>query len=146
MSDHQASLPRLRTIAPVETGDGISAPSGVVDSVELLIDLIGATKLVPLDKLALAGDRARETGSFARSLIDEGIASGEGVARHRAGQFGVPLIDFMTTSIDETAAALVPMRVLERVVAIPYALDGDILRIAVADPANVQGIDELRLA
>ena len=38
------------------------------------------------------------------------------------------------------------MRVLERVVAIPYALDGDVLRIAVADPGDVQGIDELRLA
>jgi type IV pilus assembly protein PilB len=148
MSDTQARLPRLRTIAPVETDvDGAApVPSGVADSVDLLIDLIGATKLVPADKLVHAGDRARETGSFARALIDEGIASSEGVARHRAVQFGLPLIDFSTTSIDETAAALVPMRVLERVVAIPYALDGDVLRIAIADPANVQGIDELRLA
>ncbi len=31
-------------------------------------------------------------------------------------------------------------------VAIPYELDGGVLRIAVADPSNVQAIDELRLA
>jgi type IV pilus assembly protein PilB len=36
--------------------------------------------------------------------------------------------------------------VLERVVAIPYALRGDTLLVAVADPANLHGIDELRLA
>ncbi len=32
------------------------------------------------------------------------------------------------------------------VAAIPFALDGDRLRVAVADPANVHGIDELRIA
>ncbi len=34
---------------------------------------------------------------------------------------------------------------LERVSAVPYALEGNILRVAVADPSNVQAIDELRL-
>jgi type IV pilus assembly protein PilB len=36
--------------------------------------------------------------------------------------------------------------VLERVVAIPYAREGDALNVAVADPRNVQALDELRLA
>jgi type IV pilus assembly protein PilB len=36
--------------------------------------------------------------------------------------------------------------VLERVAAIPFARDGNILRVAVADPANVHAIDELRIA
>jgi type IV pilus assembly protein PilB len=36
--------------------------------------------------------------------------------------------------------------VLERVAAIPYALEDGTLRIAVADPGNLHGIDELRLA
>ena len=39
-----------------------------------------------------------------------------------------------------------PLHVLERVAAIPYAIDGDVLRVAVADPANVNAIDELRIA
>src|SRR2546421_312890 len=37
-----------------------------------------------------------------------------------------------------------PLR--DRVGAIPYALRDDTLMIAVADPANLHGIDELRLA
>ena len=35
---------------------------------------------------------------------------------------------------------------LERVVAVPYALDGTTIQVAIADPGNVQAIDELRLA
>ncbi len=147
MSDRQTSLPRLRTTVAAETngGDGV-APFGVAESVELLLDLIGATKLVPEDQLALAGSRARQTGAFARALVDEGIATSMGVARHHAAQFRLPLIELESTEIDENAVLTIPLRVLERVVAIPYELDHDVLRIAVADPANVQGIDELRLA
>ena len=35
---------------------------------------------------------------------------------------------------------------LERVCAIPFAFDGERLRIAITEPQNVQGLDELRLA
>src|SRR5205823_14522109 len=50
------------------------------------------------------------------------------------------------TPVDEEAAKIVPLHVLERVVAIPYSLENEVLRVAVADPANLHGIDELRLA
>ena len=148
MSEHQTSLPRLRTAVAGETdgGGGGAAASGAGQSLDLVLDLIGATKLVPADKLARAGDRARETGSLARALVDEGIATSLGIARRHAAQHRLPLIDFVSTPVDDNAADIVPVRVLERVVAIPYELDGDILRIAVADPGDVQGIDELRLA
>ena len=45
-----------------------------------------------------------------------------------------------------TRRELVPLQTLERVVAIPVARHGDRLRVAVADPGNIHGIDELRLA
>ena len=48
--------------------------------------------------------------------------------------------------VDEEAAKLVPLHVLERVAAIPYAFDGETVRVAIADPGNLHGIDELRLA
>jgi len=148
VNDRQTSLPRLRTVAPTDTDGGSDRRRETdAESIEWLVDLLGQTKLVPADKLALAGDRARQSGgSLARALIDEGIASSDAVARHRAARFGLPLVDFDTTQVDDTAAATVPVRVLERVLAIPYELDGGVLRIAIADPGDVQGIDELRLA
>jgi type IV pilus assembly protein PilB len=136
----------LRTAVAETDGVGGPASPGAADSIDLVVDLIAATKLVPEDRLALAVDRARETGSLARALVEEGIATSEGIARRHAAQFRMPLVDFATTPIDDKAAQTVPMRVLERVVALPYELDGDVLRIAVADPSDVQGMDELRLA
>src|SRR5947208_12572758 len=110
MSD-QTSLPRLRTVATDTDVVGGLAPSGGAGSVDLVVDLIGATKLLPEDKLARAAGRAQQTGSFARALVEEGIATSDGIARRHASQFRLPLIDFATTSIDEAAAQTVPMRV-----------------------------------
>lgn len=147
MTEHQTSLPRLRTTAAESDGVGGGlTPFGVAQSVELLVDLIGATKLVPEDRLAGAADRARLTGSFARALVEEGIATSAGIAHRHAVQFRLPLIDFATTQVDDHAVLAIPLRVLERAVAMPYELADGVLRIAVADPGDVQAIDELRLA
>jgi type IV pilus assembly protein PilB len=62
-------------------------------------------------------------------------------ARHQ-----LALVDLTLTGVDEEAAREVPLHVLERVVAIPYGFQDDALRVAVADPANLHGLDELRLA
>ena len=58
----------------------------------------------------------------------------------------MPLVDLALTGVSDDASGEIAIHVLERVVAIPYALDDGTLRIAVADPGNIQGIDELRLA
>src|SRR3954447_26871624 len=130
-----AALPALR------------APGVPIDeSAELVADLLAATKLVPDDRLALARGRARQSGSFAAALVAEGIASSEGIARILAARHNLPLVDLALTGVDEATARLVPLHVLERGVAIPYQRDGDTLRVAVADPSNLHGIDELRLA
>jgi type IV pilus assembly protein PilB len=115
-------------------------------SAELLADLLAATGLIPEDRLALARGRAGSAGSLAQALIDEGIATQEGIARTLAARYQLPLVDLADTGIDEHAAREVPLHVLERVGAIPFALDGDTLRVAVVDPANVHAIDELRIA
>jgi type IV pilus assembly protein PilB len=119
---------------------------GINELAELLVDLIAATGLVPPDQLALARGRAGQTGSLAQALVDEGIATGEGIARTLAARFQLPLVDLAVAGIDPEAAKVVPLHVLERIGAIPYAIDGEMLRVAIADPANVQGIDELRIA
>ena len=119
---------------------------GVNESVELVLDLLAATRLVPADKLALARGGAQQTGSLARALVEEGIASSDGIARMLAARYELPLVDLAVVGVDAEAAKLLPLHVLERVAAIPYALDGDVLRVAVADPSNLHGIDELRLA
>src|SRR5207253_2830409 len=66
--------------------------------------------------------------------------------RTLAARFGMPLVDLAVSGIEAEASKVVPLHVLERVVAMPYALQDGYLKVAIADPANIHGIDELRLA
>jgi type IV pilus assembly protein PilB len=147
VSENETDAPSLRTAGSQPAGGSLQLGGPPVnESVELVVDLLAATKLVPADKLALARSRAQQTGSLSGALVDEGVASSEGIARILAARHRLPLIDLALTGVDEAAAKNVQLHVLERVVAIPYAFENEVLRIAVADPANLHGIDELRLA
>src|ERR687888_1177058 len=143
--------PTLRT-GPAEGAEGTpGAPPpaggpGVNELAELVADLLAATGLVPPDKLALVRGRAGQSGSIAQAIVDEGIASGEGIARMLAARHQPPLVDLPLAGVEAQAAQAVPLHVLERIVAIPYAIENGYLRVALADPANLHGIDELRLA
>jgi type IV pilus assembly protein PilB len=152
MSDNEFELPQLRTAGdspgapPAAGAEPLGGQYGVNELAELVVDLLEATQLVPEDKLSLVRGRAQQTGSLPRALVEEGVASADGIARMVAARHQLPLVDLAFSGVDEGAAKLLPLHVLERVVAIPYALRNDVLHIAVADPANVHAIDELRLA
>jgi type IV pilus assembly protein PilB len=132
---------------PEDAGGGLRAPGPPVNEVaELVADLIEATGLVSVDRLAAVRGRVKQGGSFSQAIIDEGVATSEGLARTLASRFQLPFIDLPLTGISEAAVREIPTHVLERVVAVPYALEGNTLQIAIADPSNVHAIDELRLA
>jgi type IV pilus assembly protein PilB len=141
---------KLRTVAESEGGADEEAsplqPAFPVNPLaELVADIVEATGLVAADKLAFVRKKAR-TGSFAVALLEEGFADGATVARSRATRHNLPLVDLVEIGISPEAAQAIPLHVLERLCAIPYAIEDGKLRIAVADPGNVHGIDELRLA
>src|SRR5438132_6567766 len=122
-----------------------AAPFALNQTSELVADLLAATGLLPPDRLAIVRGRAGQ-GSIAQAIADENLASSDGVARILASRYRLPYVDLGLVAVDTEAVGLIPMHVLERVGALPYALDGDRLQIAIADPQNVQTIDELRLA
>jgi type IV pilus assembly protein PilB len=121
-------------------------PHGADTAAELVLDLVAATGLVPEDRMALVRGRTRQGGTLAQALVEEGVASSEGIARILAARHQLPLIDLPFTGVVPEAAKVIPLHVLERVVAVPYALEGETLKVALADPGNVQAIDELRIA
>jgi type IV pilus assembly protein PilB len=143
-------LPKLRTSGRAgakEAADGAALSPGfpVNELAELVADLIEATGLVSPDRLAPARGRAKQGTAFSAAVLEEGIATPDGIARTLASRFHLPFIDLPIVGIQQPAAEQLPLHVLERVTAVPYAIDGNVLRIAVADPGNVQAIDELRL-
>jgi type IV pilus assembly protein PilB len=107
---------------------------------ELVADLIAATGLLPPDRIAAL--RLRAGGeSFAEAIVEAGD-----VPELVAERYGMPYVDLQRVPIDTAAATLVPRHILERASALPYAVENGKLKVAVADPTDLQTIDELRLA
>src|SRR6188508_1982173 len=122
------------------------ATFGADDTVELLLDLLERASVVAPDKLALVRGRTTDGTPLTQALVDEGIAVSEGVARMLAVRHHLPVVDLPTVGVAVDAVQEIPAGTLERSVAIPYQLEDDVLRVAVADPGNLHAIDELRLA
>jgi type IV pilus assembly protein PilB len=112
---------------------------------ELIAELVGETGLLPPEELENVRARALG-GSFSQALRDEGLANSLGVARALAEQYHLPLIDLAEAGLDLEATRLIALPVLERVGAIPFAFEEGTIKIAITDPQNVQGLDQLRMA
>ena len=146
-TEHRRSCARLRPTRPSSARRRLRPrPSSSTAGTELVVDLLEATGLLKPEQMQVVRDRTGPKGSVAQAILDEGFASPEGMARILASRYQLPLVDLLSAGVSPEAAKLVPAHVLERVVAIPYALEGETLMVALADPGNVQGIDELRLA
>src|SRR5205814_6987627 len=115
------------------------------DQGDLVADVIRESGLLPSEKVDAVRERA-SGASFSRALIDEGLASSLGVARTLAEQYHLPLVDLAVAGVDAEAAKTIPLAVLERTAALPFAFENGRLRIAITDPQNVRALDELRLA
>ena len=137
---NQLSRPAAPGAVPSLPGAG-----AVNELAELVADLLEATGLVPADRLASV-KRSTGAGSLAQALLDEGLASSEGVARARAARHHLPYVDILAERIQPEAVEQIPLAVLERAAALPYRLEAGALRVAISDPANIAAIDELRLA
>jgi type IV pilus assembly protein PilB len=131
--------------ANAEPVDDTPPEGGFETIADLVAELVSATELVPRDRLSAARGRAG-AGSFAEALRDEGLASPVGIARALARRHGLPYIDLDEQRPSPGAMELIPLRTLQRVVAVPVQLRDDRLLVAVADPTNILGLDELKIA
>ena len=142
--------PSVRLSGPVgsegATARPLRAAFGVNETAELVLDLLESTALVRPDVLQLVRGRTKDGGSVAEALIEEGGVTADGVARMLAVRHHLPLVDLSTVGVAADAAQLIAVHTLERAVAVPYAFEEDVLKVAVADPGNLHAIDELRLA
>jgi type IV pilus assembly protein PilB len=122
-----------------------AAETGFETISDLVAELVELTNLLPRDRLASARGRAG-SGSLAQAFVDEEIATPLGVARSIARRHEMQFVDLSEKRPSPDAMDHVPLRTLERAVALPVALMGDRLLVAVADPSNLHVIDELKLA
>jgi type IV pilus assembly protein PilB len=130
---------------PLAANAALGGAREIAALAELVADILEATGLVAADRLSAARERAGN-GSLAQALVDEGLASGVGVAQSYAQRYHLPFVDILTDQPSPDAVERIPVAVLERTVSIPYRLSGNVLKVAIADPSNIVAIDELRIA
>ncbi len=137
------ATPAEAAAAPART---LATPFGVDETAEHVLDLLEATTLIDAGVMPQVRARAANGTAVTQALIEEGAATSDGIARMLAVRHHLPVVDLPAVGVAVDAAQLIPVPTLERSVAIPYALEEDVLRVAVADPGNLHAIDELRLA
>jgi len=113
---------------------------------DLVAEVIRETGLLDPDKIDLVRQRTGTGASFSQALVEEGFASALGVARKLAEEYHLPLVDLAVAGVDAMATKAIPLTVLERVCAIPFASDGTTIKLAITNPQDVRGLDELKLA
>jgi len=84
-------------------------------------------------------------GKLGEVLVREGIADAEEIARSLAEQKDLEYVSLLTYPVDRDAASYLPERIARRLEAIPIGFkDGDVV-LAMADPLDIETIDDVRL-
>ena len=79
-----------------------------------------------------------------RVLIDLGMVKEQDLVAALANQIGLLFIDLNDFQIDPAAAALIPEQVALRYRALPVGFEDSKLLVAMADPANLFALDDIR--
>jgi type IV pilus assembly protein PilB len=119
-----------------------------------------ATQTVPLSGLARrlvedglldaesaqnASEEARKAGTpFVSYLVAHEIAESRAIAASASEEFGVPLIDLSAFDLEAIPKDLVKEKLIRQHNALPLIKRGVRLFVAVSDPTNLQGLDEIK--
>ncbi len=97
------------------------------------------------DQLANAVDEQKRLGrSLGRVLVDLGVLSEGQLVSALATQIGLKFVDLSDYPVDGSAVMRVPSPVCRRHNALPIGYEDGKLLVAMADPANVFAVDDIR--
>jgi type IV pilus assembly protein PilB len=93
-------------------------------------------------------ETARSAGKTPEAhLLSQGAITEEHLARATAERYGLDHLDLAVYHVDLDAAALFPVAMARRYVAVPVGyVDSQTLLVAAADPANVLAVDDIQIA
>ncbi|MBL8207317.1 MAG: type IV-A pilus assembly ATPase PilB [Blastocatellia bacterium] len=106
--------------------------------------LIRQNLLTPDQLKEVVEYQRRNNLGLTASLVQLGTVSEQQITAALSRQYGVPAIDFSTVEIDETVTRLVPREVAQKYCVVPVSRRGATLTLAMADPANVYAMDDIK--
>jgi len=102
--------------------------------------------LLTAEQLEVAIGSQQQSGlPLGQVLIEQGVLSEAQLVKALGEQIGVEYVDLGETGVDAAAVAVIPEYLIRRYTLLPVAFEDDArLVVAMADPANVLAIDDLR--
>ncbi|MCY1702581.1 type II/IV secretion system protein [Deinococcus sp. SL84] len=82
-------------------------------------------------------------GRLADVMIDSGVVGEKRLAHAIESSLGIPAIDLMAVEPQPQALAAIPGHVAQNAAAVPFALEGDLLKVAMLDPLSTLTIEVL---
>jgi type IV pilus assembly protein PilB len=111
---------------------------------DVLLELGYTTELI----VQAAVEASRSAGKPPEAmLLAQGAITEEQLARGTAERYGLDHVDLAVYNVDLGAAALFPVTMARRYIAVPVGyVDSETLLVAAADPANVLAVDDIQIA
>ena len=101
--------------------------------------------VITLGQLEAALERALETNrTLASVLLEDGLLTEEQFVSTIAGELGLEFVDLLTVPVDPNAAGLISATLARRYQALPIGWWEGRLVVAMADPANVYALDDIK--
>ena len=111
-----------------------------------------ATKLIKAEILSeeiatAAFENAQKNNiAYVRYLIENKLVTSEKLAHIISHQFGIPLLNLESIIIDPELKGIVKPSLIEKHFALPIYKHGKTIFIAIADPTNLHGLDEIKFS
>jgi type IV pilus assembly protein PilB len=113
--------------------------------VKQLGDILLESGLVSVDQLTSAIDEQQRLGrSLGRVLVDLGVVTESQLVAALAQQIGLAFVDLTEYPVDGSAVVSISAAVARRHAALPIGYEDGRLLVAMADPANVFAVDDIR--
>ncbi|WKZ33393.1 MAG: ATPase, T2SS/T4P/T4SS family [Thermodesulfobacteriota bacterium] len=117
-------------------------------AVKKIGELLVESGLITEEQLeeALAAGKENKGTRTGALLVKLGYATEIDIAQTLSYQVGIPFMDMASTTVDPESLKLVSEKLARKYLLVPLYHDKKILRIAMADPLNLNAIDDLRFS
>src|SRR5258705_13511231 len=93
---------------------------------------------------AAVAEQARTGQVLGRVLVSHGAITELDLVKTLAEQSGLEYVDLAEQTVDPTASSMITDSLARRYQALPIGWEGATLLVAIADPANVLAVDDIR--
>ena len=110
----------------------------------LALRLVRDSLLTPADAERIQAEAQSNKVPFVAQLVESKKLEAKVIARVASEEFGVPLFDVNSIDIESAPVKLVDEKILRRHHVLPLHKRGTRLYVAIADPTNLQALDEIK--